>query len=75
MARLAARTAASRGWVWPMSFAVLVQLGAATTAFIAAASSAKAWALSPSTPRVAVTLLLCTAGNLLMLRLIRPMSP
>jgi len=31
-----------------MNRAALVQLGVATTIFIAAASSAKAWALSPS---------------------------
>ena len=57
-----------------MNIAALVQLGVATTVFIAAASSAKAWALSPSALRVAVTLLLYTAGNLLMLRLVRQLG-
>ena len=57
-----------------MSFAALVQLGVATTVFIAAASSAKAWAVSPSALRIAVTLLLYTAGNLLMLRLVRQLG-
>lgn len=54
-----------------MNLAALVQLGVATTIFIAAASSAKAWALSPSALRIVVTLLLYTAGNLLMLQLVR----
>jgi len=57
-----------------MNLAALVQLGVATTIFIVAASSAKAWALSPSAFRIAVTLLLYTAGNLLMLRLIRQLG-
>ena len=46
-------------------------LGAATLIFIGAASAAKAWALAPSAGRMALTILLYTAGNLLMLRLIR----
>ena len=57
-----------------MNLAAFVQLGGATAIFIAAASSAKIWALSPSALRVAVTLLLYTAGNLLMLRLIRQLG-
>ena len=57
-----------------MGFAAFVQLGAATTIFIAAASGAKAWAVSPFVPRIAVTLLLYTAGNLLMLRLVRQLG-
>ena len=57
-----------------MNIAALVQLGVATTIAIAAASSAKAWALSPFVLRIAVTLLLYTAGNLLMLRLVRQLG-
>ena len=57
-----------------MNLAVLVQLGAATAVFIAAASGAKAWAVSPSALKLAVTLLLYTAGNLLMLRLVRQLG-
>ena len=57
-----------------MNAAALVQLGGATAIFIAAANSAKAWALSPSALKLATTLLLYTAGNLLMLRLIRQLG-
>ncbi len=54
-----------------MKITALLQLGAACTIFIIAASSAKAWALSPSIGRQLLTLALYTAGNLLMLRLVR----
>ncbi len=54
-----------------MKTTALLQLGAACALFIIAASSAKAWALSPSALRLLLTLALYTAGNLLMLRLIR----
>jgi glucose uptake protein GlcU len=54
-----------------MKLTALLQLAAACTIFIAAAGSAKEWALSPSTWKVLVTLALYTAGNLIMLRLIR----
>lgn len=57
-----------------MSAAALVQLGGATALFIAAASGGKVWALSPSALKLAATLLLYTAGNLLMLRLIRQLG-
>ena len=39
--------------------------------FVAAASSAKAWALAPGTPTLVGTLALYTAGNLIMLVLVR----
>ncbi len=54
-----------------MSPFTLLQLGVASAIFIAAASSAKAWALSPAAWKVLLTMALYTAGNLLMLRLIR----
>jgi multidrug transporter EmrE-like cation transporter len=54
-----------------MKFTALIQLGIACAIFIVAAGSAKAWALSPSTWRIIQTLGLYTAGNVLMLRLIR----
>ena len=54
-----------------MTISALLQLGLATLVFIAAASGAKAWALSPSAGRLVLTLLLYTGGNLLMLRLVR----
>lgn len=54
-----------------MSVAAFVQLGLACAIFVAAASGAKAWALSPAPWKVALTILLYTAGNLLMLRLVR----
>ncbi len=49
----------------------LVQLAAATAIFLCAASSAKGWALAPSLVRAILTLALYTAGNLLMMRLVR----
>ena len=49
----------------------LLQLAIACTIFILAASSGKAWALSPSLWKVLLTLALYTAGNVIMLRLIR----
>ena len=57
-----------------MKTTALLQLGAACALFIIAASSAKAWALSPSALRLLLTLALYTAGNLLMLRLIRKLG-
>ena len=54
-----------------MSPAAFAQLGLACAIFIAAAAAAKSWALSPAGWKVALTILLYTAGNLLMLRLIR----
>jgi len=61
---------ASNGWpMTPTSFALLIL---STTIFIAAASSAKTWALSSnSLVWLALTLVLYTIGNLIMLRLIR----
>lgn len=54
-----------------MKITTLLQLGLACATFILAASSAKAWALSPSAWRIVLTLALYTAGNLMMLRLVR----
>jgi multidrug transporter EmrE-like cation transporter len=49
----------------------LLLLGIACSIFLGAASSAKAWALAPSLPKVALTLGLYTLGNLIMLFLVR----
>lgn len=46
-------------------------LAVSTVIFLVAASAAKVWALAPSTPRLLLVLALYTAGNLIMLRLIR----
>lgn len=54
-----------------MTIAGMLQLGASTVIFLLAASAAKAWALSPGAWRLALVLVLYTAGNLIMLRLIR----
>ncbi len=54
-----------------MNLAGLTQLGASTLIFLAAASSAKAWALQPGLARLVLVLALYSAGNLIMLRLIR----
>lgn len=52
----------------PLSLALLAL---ATAIFIGAATCAKGWALGPSVPKAVSTLLLYTAGNLIMLVLIR----
>lgn len=53
----------------PANFALI---GASTVAFLAAASAAKAWALSQNSWLwLGLTLILYTLGNLIMLRLIR----
>lgn len=49
----------------------LLQLCVATAIFIGAASSAKAWAVSPSLTGILLTLALYVAGNLLIMRLLR----
>jgi len=49
----------------------MAQLGLSTLIFLFAASAAKAWTLAPSGWRLALVLVLYTAGNLIMLRLIR----
>lgn len=49
----------------------LLLLGIACAVFVAAASSAKAWALAPGAPMLVVTLVLYTVGNLIMLVLVR----
>ena len=47
------------------------QLCISTVIFIGAASAAKSWTLAPGYGKLALTLLLYTIGNLIMLRLIR----
>jgi multidrug transporter EmrE-like cation transporter len=54
-----------------MNVSAFLQLCVATAIFIGAASSAKAWSLSPSFGRVIFTMVLYVIGNLLMLRLLR----
>lgn len=54
-----------------MSAFGLSLLGASTAVFLAAASSAKTWALRPGWFWLLLTLALYTLGNLIMLRLIR----
>src|SRR5579863_60112 len=60
-----------KGGLRPMSVSNLIQLAIATTIFLLGASSAKSWAISPSLAKIALTLALYTAGNLIMLRLVR----
>lgn len=58
-----------------MSYSSLLLLLISTAAFIAAASAAKTWALLPPDWRwLVLTLSLYTAGNLIMLRLIRELG-
>lgn len=54
-----------------MSLFGFLQLAASTAIFLLAATVAKSWALSPSTGKLVFTLLLYSAGNLIMLRLVR----
>ena len=54
-----------------MTLAGLLQLGISTVIFVLAASAAKAWTVTPSHWRLLLVLVLYTAGNLIMLRLIR----
>ena len=54
-----------------MTYSGLFQLSASTVIFVLAASAAKSWTVTPSHWRLALVLALYTAGNLIMLRLIR----
>lgn len=49
----------------------LILLGVTCAIFVGAASSAKAWTVSPSAPKLMATLALYTVGNLIMLVLVR----
>lgn len=49
----------------------MLQLGASTVIFLLAATAAKSWTLAPNAWRLALVLALYSAGNLIMLRLIR----
>ena len=54
-----------------MTLSGFLQLAASTGIFLVAATVAKAWALSPSLGKLVLTLLLYSAGNLIMLRLVK----
>jgi len=54
-----------------MSLSGFLQLGASTMIFLLAATVAKQWALAPTLGKLLLTLLLYSAGNLIMLRLVR----
>jgi hypothetical protein len=54
-----------------MSLFGLLQLGLSTVIFLLAATVAKSWALAPGIGKLVITLLLYSAGNLVMLRLVR----
>ena len=54
-----------------MSLFGFIQLGVATVIFLFAAMLAKSWAVAPSIGKLLLTLLLYSAGNLIMLRLVR----
>src|SRR5882757_4577550 len=72
-------TTAKAWWEWalehatpePMTASAFLQLCVATSIFIGAASSAKAWSMSPSFGRVILTMALYVLGNLLVMRLLR----
>lgn len=49
----------------------ITQLAVSTVIFLVAAMVAKSWALSPSIGKMVLTLLLYSAGNLIMMRLVR----
>lgn len=54
-----------------MSVSGLFQLGLSTAIFLLAAAVAKSWAMTPHVGKIVLALALYTAGNLIMLRLIR----
>ena len=54
-----------------MSFFGMLQLALSTVIFLLAATVAKSWALAPGMGKLVLTLLLYSAGNLVMLRLVR----
>ena len=54
-----------------MSISGLLWLGLSTMIFLVAATAAKSWALAPGFGKIVLTLLLYSAGNLIMLKLIR----
>jgi hypothetical protein len=54
-----------------VSFFGLLQLGLSTAIFLLAATVAKSWALAPGIGKLVLALLLYSAGNLVMLRLVR----
>jgi multidrug transporter EmrE-like cation transporter len=54
-----------------VSFWGLAQLGISTVMFLLAAMAAKQWGVAPNLAKLLLTLALYTAGNLLMLRLVR----
>jgi multidrug transporter EmrE-like cation transporter len=54
-----------------MSLSGFLQLGASTVIFLLAATVAKQWSLAPTLGKLLLTLLLYSAGNLIMLRLVR----
>ena len=54
-----------------MSLFGFLQLAASTGIFLIAATVAKHWALAPTLGKLLVTLALYSAGNLIMLRLVR----
>jgi hypothetical protein len=54
-----------------MNIVGTVLLAASTAIFLLAASAAKVWTQAPSMPRLLLVLALYSAGNLIMLRLIR----
>jgi drug/metabolite transporter (DMT)-like permease len=54
-----------------VSFSGLAQLGVSTAIFLLAAAAAKQWGLAPSLGKILLTLALYSAGNLIMLRLVR----
>jgi multidrug transporter EmrE-like cation transporter len=54
-----------------VSLSGFLQLAASTAIFLVAAMVAKAWALSPGLGKLVLTLALYSAGNLIMLRLVR----
>ena len=54
-----------------MNWFGLLQLGFSTVIFLLAATVAKQWALAPTLGKLILTLALYSAGNLIMLRLVR----
>ncbi len=58
-------------WGQGVTLSGFLQLAASTVIFLLAATVAKSWALAPGLGKLVLTLLLYSAGNLIMLRLVK----
>jgi hypothetical protein len=67
----AAPAGAAHSGGFSLGLSGLLQLGLSTAIFLLAAAVAKSWAVAPGIGKLVLTLVLYSAGNLVMLRLVR----